>query len=47
MVLIHIFRGYTITNLILDLNSVIFTPSIKSLIAIRERTANIPIYWLP
>ena len=31
MVLIHIFRGYTITNLILDSNSVIFTSSIKSL----------------
>ncbi len=34
MVLIHIFRGYTITNLILDSNSVIFTSSIKSLIII-------------
>ncbi len=31
MVLILIFRGYTITNLILDLNSVRSTPKIKSL----------------
>ena len=31
MVLIHIFRGYTITNLILDSSSVRSTPLIKSL----------------
>ena len=32
MVLTLIFRGFIITNSILDLNSVIFTPAIKSLV---------------